>query len=425
MISSGVSCHGGHGRNRKRSGGRMWKPDKESIRGNGRGLAMLREETRRYQQELEQIRRSRASRTRGNCESPRLQHLEPPTKPSDILACRGGEALSSSHNEVDIAAIQDESWRFPETLKTAQAAQSSGGKSEVEQAPEIEDIFEQAKKKGLATDKLIETQTDAPGIEEAKKGVVQDREMETQTDDQQLLEKTRFLEAEIEAEETLSTELGFKYPQLHTCVGHCEELKIKGLSVAGKDVCDCDTQKAAVRVNASMVFTANPSRNIMERHHQDSSNFPSSFKSNNSAGSLRSSAIAAESSFTDRDLSGQCQSPDMPQNLKKLQHSRSGGASALASEDQKSNHFQKLCSGLKALATTKQIEHSLMSQRERDITVNLELRTRIPAGEFTIAEPDVSRSLAATYLDSGVELGMQSHSPSLSTFSCKLRILTM
>jgi hypothetical protein len=249
--------------------------------------------------------------------------------------------------------------------------------------------------------------------------------METQTDDQQLLEKTMFLEAEIEAVETLSTELGLKYPQLQTCVGHCEELKIKGLSGAGKDVCDCDTQKAAVRVNASMVFTANPSRNIMERHHQESSNFPSSFKSNNSAGSLRSSAIAAESSITDQNLSGQCQSPDMPQNLKKLQHSRSGGASVLASEDQKSNHFQKLCSGLKALATTKQIEQSLMSQRERDITVNLELRTRIPAGEFTIAEPDVSQSLAATYLESGVELGMQSHSPSLSTFSCKLRILTM
>ncbi len=49
--------------------------------------------------------------------------------------------------------------------------------------------------------------------------------------DQQLLEKTRFLEVDIEAEETLSIELGFKYPQLHTCVGHYEELKIKGLNV--------------------------------------------------------------------------------------------------------------------------------------------------------------------------------------------------
>jgi hypothetical protein len=46
-----------------------------------------------------------------------------------------------------------------------------------------------------------------------------------------LLEKTRFLEVDIETEETLSIELGFKYPQLHTCVGHYEKLKIKGLSV--------------------------------------------------------------------------------------------------------------------------------------------------------------------------------------------------
>jgi hypothetical protein len=50
--------------------------------------------------------------------------------------------------------------------------------------------------------------------------------------DQQLLEKTRFLEVDIsEVDETLSIELGFKYKQLHTCVGHYEELKIKGLNV--------------------------------------------------------------------------------------------------------------------------------------------------------------------------------------------------
>ncbi len=53
----------------------------------------------------------------------------------------------------------------------------------MEQASKIEDIIKQAKKKGLAINKLIETQKNVLGIEEAKKGVVQNRKMETQTND--------------------------------------------------------------------------------------------------------------------------------------------------------------------------------------------------------------------------------------------------